>query len=79
MKAGEVHQGRVFGTAAWGIYLDVDGVHVLVHVSDVEWTNDVGCTEYCKVGDVLDVKILRVVDEKTVLGWLPPPGERLRS
>ncbi len=34
MKPGEVHQGRVFGTAAWGIYLDVEGVHVLVHVSD---------------------------------------------
>lgn len=75
MNVGDWVEATVFGTAAYGIHLrSADGFQILVHTYDVSWTTEISPREYCAVGDVLRVKIIRfATDGSAALGWLPWP------
>ncbi|MCO5166431.1 MAG: S1 RNA-binding domain-containing protein [Planctomycetes bacterium] len=81
MNVGDWVEAEVFGVAAYGIHLrSADGFEILVHTYDVSWTDQFSPREYCTVGDVLRVKIIRFSTDGTcALGWVPPPGRDPRS
>lgn len=67
-------KATVTAVAPHGIHLDYRGVHVVVHVTDVPWGQELGPDEVAQVGDKMDVTILRVVgDGEGAAGWLPWP------
>ncbi len=78
VKAGQTVKAKVVSAAPHGIHLAHGDIEILVHVSDVEWGEETSPREYAKIGDELDVKILRFVDgdSKSAAGWLPWPSKK---
>ena len=78
IRPAQVVRAKVFSTPAHGIHLRRGRWEILVHVTDVPWCRDVGPDEYAKVGEWLDVTILRTVPGETAtVGWLPWPKKEL--
>ena len=76
LRSAQVVRAKVVSTPAHGIHLKAGRWEILVHVTDVPWCRDVGPDEYAKVGEWLDVAILRTVPGETAAtGWLPWPKE----
>ena len=60
LEAGAVVRGTVRSFAAYGAFVDIGGVDGLLHVGDISWSRvDDPATELA-VGDVLDLKVLKV-------------------
>jgi small subunit ribosomal protein S1 len=86
LKPGEVVKGVVRSVVQWGAFVAIpsaDDVEGLVHVSEIGHDPRTRVQDAVKIGDAIDVKILRI-DEKGKL-WLskkatePDPWEGLRS
>jgi ribosomal protein S1 len=75
MNLGEWVRAEVFAAEAFGIWLrSPTGAEIFVHTCEVPWTTEISPREYCALGDVLDVKIVRFTSDGTLaLGWLPWP------
>ena len=59
---GTVHQGIVRNLTNFGLFIELEeGIDGLVHVSDLSWTKKVKHpSEFVKVGDELEVKVLEL-------------------
>ncbi|WP_448528996.1 30S ribosomal protein S1 [Raineya sp.] len=59
---GTVHKGIVRNLTNFGLFLELEeGVDGLVHVSDLSWTKKIKSpSEFVKVGDELEVKVLEL-------------------
>jgi len=78
LRPAQVVRAKVVSTPAHGIHLKHGRWGILVHVTDVPWCRDVGPDEYAKVGEWLDVTILRSLpNERMAVGWLPWPKKEL--
>jgi small subunit ribosomal protein S1 len=84
LEEGQVRHGVVRSIKDFGAFVDVDGVDGLLHVAEMSWSrlSDVG--SFLKVGQELDVKILRIDREnrKLSLGLkqlTPSPWDRVEE
>lgn len=59
LEVGRVYNGKVTGLTNFGAFVDIGGVEGLLHVSDIAWTRVDNPNTVLKVGDVLDVKVLK--------------------
>ncbi len=59
IKEGQVVRGRVVSVTNFGAFLDIGGMEGLLHVSDLEWTRVEDPKTVVKVGDELDVQVLK--------------------
>lgn len=66
LQPGMKMKGRVTQVRDFGIFVDIGGVEGLVHMSEVSWDRTVRPEQAAKVGDTVDVQILRI-------GEGPPP------
>jgi small subunit ribosomal protein S1 len=59
---GSKHSGKVLNFTNFGVFIEMEeGVDGLIHISDLSWDKKVKHpSEFCKVGDVLDVVVLEV-------------------
>jgi small subunit ribosomal protein S1 len=57
---GSVVRGTVRSLASYGAFIDVGGVDGLLHVGDISWSRVTDPSTELAVGDVLDLKILKV-------------------
>ena len=73
LEPGDTVTARVVALTPHGVHLDHEGIEILVHVTDVDWSEEISAREYAGVGDELRVKILRLVDDRAAVGWLPWP------
>ncbi len=64
IKIGETYEGTVFGVTHFGLFINIDGVEGLVHISEIAWEKITDPGEYFKVGDKVKVLVLGV-DEKS--------------
>jgi small subunit ribosomal protein S1 len=64
LKEGAVVRGRVRSLMDFGAFLDLGGVDGLLHVVDMAFTRIAKAADFVKVGDELEVKILKI-DPKT--------------
>ena len=67
MKAGETVTGLVTGVVDFGIFVNVDGVEGLVHISEIAWDRVDNPSSYVKVGDKVEAKIISIDRDKLSL------------
>lgn len=60
LEEGAVVRGTVRSLAGYGAFIDVGGVDGLLHVGDISWSRVADPSTELSVGDVLDLKILKV-------------------
>lgn len=80
LQEGEVVRGEVRRLTQFGAFVDIGGVDGLLHISEMSWHRINHPSEVVKVGDDLDVKVLKVdrENEKISLGLkqvLPNPWD----
>ncbi len=59
LQVGQVFKGRVTGLTQFGAFVDIGGIEGLLHVSDIAWNRVDNPAKVLKVGDELDVKVLK--------------------
>ena len=65
LTEGEVRSGKVTGISSFGAFVDLGGADGLIHISELSWNQVNSPEEIVKVGDELDVYVLRVDAENT--------------
>ena len=63
LTEGETRSGRVSGLRDFGIFVDLGGADGLVHISELAWHRVDHPREVLKVGDEIDVYVMRVDKE----------------
>src|SRR6266481_1544330 len=63
LKEGAVIRGTVRSLTDYGAFVDIGGVDGLLHVGDISWSRVTDPSTELAVGDVIDVKILKVDKE----------------
>ncbi len=64
IKAGDVKTGVVKNITDFGVFLDLDGIDGLLHITDMTWKRIKHPSELVGLGDELEVMILHVDKEK---------------
>ena len=60
LAEGQVRRGTVRSVMDYGAFVDLGGVDGLLHVSEISFRRGHKPSEFVKIGDVIDVKILRI-------------------
>jgi small subunit ribosomal protein S1 len=60
LEEGSVIRGTVRSLANYGAFIDIGGIDGLLHVSDISWSRITDPASAVAVGDVLDLKVLKV-------------------
>jgi small subunit ribosomal protein S1 len=64
IKVGQVRRGMVKNITDFGVFVDLDGMDGLLHITDMSWGRINHPSELVKVGDELEIVILDVNLEK---------------
>lgn len=64
IEVGKVIEGRVERLTDFGAFVDIGGVDGLIHISDISWKRIDHPSDVLKVGDEIEVKILRANRER---------------
>jgi small subunit ribosomal protein S1 len=68
LREGEVRKGVVSGLCTFGAFVDLGGADGLIHVSELSWRRVRHPREVLKVGDEVEVYVLRLDPEKKRIG-----------
>jgi small subunit ribosomal protein S1 len=84
MKVGDVVQGEVRSLRPFGAFVDIGGADGLLHVSEIGWTPVSHPRDVLKVGDVIQVEILRLDPDRNRIALsrkklLPNPWESIEE
>jgi len=60
LTEGEVRSGKVTGISSFGAFVDLGGADGLIHISELSWNQVSSPEEVVKVGQEVDVFVLRV-------------------
>lgn len=64
MKEGSIVRGIVKNITDYGAFIDLGGMDGLLHITDMSWGRVKHPSELVKVGDELEVKVLKFDDDK---------------
>jgi small subunit ribosomal protein S1 len=83
-KGQIVLQARVVSVVDFGVFVDLDGIDGLVHISELDWERVNRPSELFKPGDEIDVQVIKVdiENERVALSrkaLLPNPWESLKE
>ncbi|MEX0668312.1 MAG: S1 RNA-binding domain-containing protein [Candidatus Saccharimonadales bacterium] len=67
LEVGSVVKGTVTGTVDFGIFVSIDGIEGLVHISEISWDRVSNPSEYVKQGDEVEAKVIAIDGEKLSL------------
>ena len=81
-KEGQKVRGQVVNVVDFGLFIDLDGVDGLVHVSELDWVRVENLEERFKPGDEMDLQVLDVDMERERVtlsrkNLIPNPWEKL--
>jgi small subunit ribosomal protein S1 len=68
IEVGQTRRGTVRSVTDYGAFIDLGGVDGLLHVSEMSHRRGVKPSDFVKVGDLVDVKIIRIDRETGKLG-----------
>ena len=68
LHEGEIRRGRVAGISNFGAFVDLGGADGLIHISELSWEPVRTPDEIVKVGQELDVYVLKVDRESLKIG-----------
>lgn len=60
LEEGQVHTGTIRSLMEYGAFVDLGGVDGLLHVADISWTRIGKPADVLKIGDRVEVKILKI-------------------
>jgi small subunit ribosomal protein S1 len=64
LEEGEVRKGRISSIRNFGVFVDLGGADGLVHLSEIAWDRTKSPEDLYKVGDEVDVYVMKVDAEK---------------
>lgn len=64
LKEGDTIKGKITTITDFGIFLDIGGIDGLLHINDVSYVRPEKLSDIHKVGDTLEVKVLKFDPEK---------------
>lgn len=64
IQVGQVIKGKVKNITDFGAFIDLGGVDGLLHITDMSWGRVNHPSEICKIGDVIEVKVIDYDTEK---------------
>jgi len=64
IKEGEIVQGTVKNLTEWGVFVDLNGVDSLLHITDISWSRINKPSELLSIGQSIKVKVTKI-DPKT--------------
>ena len=67
LKIGDIVKGVVTGVVDFGVFMNVDGIEGLVHISEISWERVNNPSDYVKIGDQLEAKIIAIDKERLSL------------
>ncbi len=60
LQEGEIRKGRVSSIRSFGVFVDLGGADGLAHLSELSWERDKSPEELFRVGQEVDVYIMKV-------------------
>jgi ribosomal protein S1 len=84
IEVGDIMTGIVTGLMPFGIFVDLNGVEGLVHISEIAWEKVNNPGNYYKVGEDIEVKVLGIDEESgklalSVKRLIPNPWEDVQD
>lgn len=76
LEIGQTVKGKVTGVVDFGIFMNIDGIEGLVHISEISWDRVEDPKKFAKVGDTIDVVVIGKDQDKISLSLkrlLPDP------
>lgn len=67
LTIGDVIEGAVTGTVDLGVFVNVDGIEGLVHISEISWERVNSPSDYVKDGDVVKQKLVAIDKDRLSL------------
>lgn len=67
LKVGDKVTGIVTGVVDFGVFVNVDGIEGLVHISEIAWDRVDNPAKFVKVGQTIEAKIIAIDDDKLSL------------
>ncbi len=67
IKEGDILEGIVTGVMPFGLFVDLDGVEGLVHISEIAWEKVSNPGTYYSVGSPIEVKVLGIDEQSQKL------------
>ena len=67
LTVGDVIKGVVTGVVDFGVFVNVDGIEGLIHISEISWERVNNPADYVKVGDTIEAKIIAIDKERLSL------------
>ena len=67
LKVGDTVSGIVTGVVDFGAFVNVDGLEGLVHISEISWERVNNPSDYVKVGQTVEAKIISIDKERLSL------------
>ena len=64
IKEGDVIQGIVKNLTDWGVFVDLNGVDALLHITDISWSRINKPSELLSIGQSIKVKVTKIETEK---------------
>jgi small subunit ribosomal protein S1 len=66
-KVGDIVKGTVTGVVDFGVFVNVDGIEGLVHISEIAWDRVDDPSKYVKVGQEIEAVIIAIDQDKLSL------------
>lgn len=67
LKIGDDVEGVVTGVVDFGVFVNVDGIEGLIHISEISWERVSDPKDYVKVGDTVKAKIISIDKDRLSL------------
>ncbi|MDO4774146.1 MAG: S1 RNA-binding domain-containing protein [Candidatus Saccharibacteria bacterium] len=67
MAVGDVVKGVVTGVVDFGVFMNVEGIEGLIHISEISWERVNNPSDYVKVGQTVDAKIIAIDKDRLSL------------
>lgn len=67
LETGQKVKGKVTGVVDFGIFMNIEGIEGLVHISEISWDRVEDPSKHAKVGDILEVVVIGKEHDKVSL------------
>ncbi len=67
LTLGDSVKGVVTGVVDFGVFVNVDGIEGLVHISEISWERVNNPSDYVKIGETVDAKIIAIDKDRLSL------------
>ena len=67
LKVGDKVKGVVTGVVDFGVFVNVEGIEGLIHISEISWERVSNPNDYVKVGETIEAKIIAIDKDRLSL------------